>query len=263
MDATRGSKQTGCGAIAAIAIALLVHPNAAAAEGSAAAGLEPPAARVRWSVAEAGADATGAADATASFQRLLDEAGRAGGGIVEAPAGRYRIDGGLSIPAGVTLQGTYRAAPTIHRGKAGEPSGSVLLATAGRGQPDGPPFVRLAGNDAVLAGWIIQYPEWKQSDVPPVPYPPCILSRDTENVAVLDCLLLNPWEGIRLVRAHRHHVRNVTGYPIRMGLHVDECYSYPAMREVQPESRPAGSGLLTTWAVSLRHGSGGSSRPAL
>jgi len=71
---------------------------------------------------------------------------------------------------------------------------------------------------------IIAYPDWKQADVPPVPYPPWVASQDTENVSVQDCLLLNPFEGIRLVRAHRHLVRNVTGYPIQRGIFVDECY---------------------------------------
>jgi hypothetical protein len=100
----------------------------------------------------------------------------------------------------------------------------VLLAYAGRGEPDGPAFIRLAGNNAVLAGFIVAYPEWRLDDVPPVPYPPCVLSLDTENVSVQDCLLLNPYEGIRLERAHRHLLRNITGYPIWRGIYVDECY---------------------------------------
>ncbi len=183
-----------------------------------------PARNLRWNVAEAGAKPDGQADCTAVFQKLLDQAGRAGGGVVEAPAGRYRIDGNLTIPANVTLQGIYRMPPTSGPRALTNLTGTVLLAYAGRGSAEGPPFIRLAGNNAVLAGWIVAYPDWRQSDVPPVPYPPCVLSQDTENVGVHDCLLLNPYEGIRLVRAHRHLVRNVTGYPIKRGLYVDECY---------------------------------------
>jgi hypothetical protein len=44
------------------------------------------------------------------------------------------------------------------------------------------------------------------------------------NTAVLDCLLLNPYEGIRMERAARHLIRNVYGYPIFRGFSVDECY---------------------------------------
>jgi hypothetical protein len=100
----------------------------------------------------------------------------------------------------------------------------VLLAYAGRGSQEGPAFILLAGSNAAVCGLVIVYPEWKQTDVPPVPYPPCIESHDTDNVAVTECCLLNPYEGIKFVRAHRHLVRNVTGYPSYRGLFVDECY---------------------------------------
>jgi hypothetical protein len=71
---------------------------------------------------------------------------------------------------------------------------------------------------------VITYPEWKQTDVPPVPYPPCVVAERAENVAVQECLLLNPYEGIKLIHAARHLIRNVTGYPIKRGIYVDECY---------------------------------------
>lgn len=178
----------------------------------------------RWNAAERGAVADGSTDCTAAIQAVLDEAGKAGGGIVELPAGRYRVNGNLSIPANVTLQGTYRVPPTVRRNEVAEMTGSVLLAYAGRGKPEDPPFIRLAGNCANLAGLIVYYPEWRRADVPPAPYPPCVLSMDTENVGVQDCCFVNPYEAIKLVRAHRHLVRNVTGYPIRRGIFVDECY---------------------------------------
>ncbi len=177
-----------------------------------------------WNVRTAGAAADGQEDCTIVFQKLLNEAGKAGGGVVEVPAGRYRINTGLSVPANVTLQGIYRVPPTPRGGALTNLTGSVLFAYAGRGATSGPPFIRLAGNNSAIAGLIIAYPEWKQSDVPPVPYPPCVLSVDTDNVGVSECLLLNPYEGIKLVRAARHLVRNLTGYPIKRGIFVDECY---------------------------------------
>lgn len=177
-----------------------------------------------WNVVSAGAVADGQTDCTEAFQKTLDEAGKAGGGIVTVPAGRYAIKGNLSIPANVTLQGTYRMPPTIRRPVAAEINGTVLLAYAGRGSIEGPPFIRLAGNCSALAGVVVLYPEWQQTDVPPVPYPPCVKSEGTENVAVLDSCLVNPYEGIVLIAAHRHLVRNVTGYPIKRGIYVDQCY---------------------------------------
>lgn len=176
-----------------------------------------------WNVVDAGAVPDGATDVTAVFQKLLDEAGQAGGGVVEVPAGHFRINGNLSIPANVTLQGVFRVAPSVRRGQTGELTGSVLLAYAGRGMPDGLPFVRLAGANACLAGVVVNYPEWKAADVPPVPYPPCVYAEEAEDVSVRDCLLLNPYEAIVLVRAGRHLIRNVTGYPSKRGIYVDWC----------------------------------------
>lgn len=186
--------------------------------------LAAPVSAANLNVGDAGARGDGKTDCTAVFQKLLDQAGAAGGGIVDVPAGQFRIDGNLSIPGGVTLQGTFRAPPTSRHDPRATFHGSVLLAFAGRGKPDEAPFIRLNGNNATVAGLIIHYPEWKQTDVPPIPYPPCILGENYDNVAVLDTCLVNPWEGIRLVRAGRHLIRNVYGYPIKRGLYVDECY---------------------------------------
>ncbi|GMU22604.1 MAG: hypothetical protein AMXMBFR13_26890 [Phycisphaerae bacterium] len=178
---------------------------------------------VRWNAVEMGAVADGATDNTAAIQKALDAAGKAGGGIVEVPAGRYRVNGTLSISAGVTLQGTFRVPPNSPR-RNDKPEGTTLLAYAGRGSQEGPAFIRLAGNNASIAGLVIVYPEWKQTDVPPVPYPPCVQAQDVENVGIQECCFLNPYEAIKLVRAARHLVRNVTGYPSKRGIYVDECY---------------------------------------
>lgn len=173
-------------------------------------------------VVKMGAVADGKMDNTVVFQKALDAAGKAGGGIVEAPAGRYRIQGTLSIPQGVTLQGTYRVPPSRSSLKE-KPDGTILQAFAGRGSTEGPAFIRLAGNNSAIVGLVVEYPEWKQTDVPPVPYPPCVESKDTVNVGIIDCCLFNPYEAIKLLRAHRHLIRNVTGYPCFRGIYVDEC----------------------------------------
>ena len=155
---------------------------------------------VRWNAAELGAKADAVADNTAVLQKALDAAGKAGGGIVELPAGRFRVEGNLSIPAGVTLQGTYRMPPSMAN-KNQVPDGTILEAYAGRGSREGKPFIRLSGNNSAIAGLVVNYPEWKQTDVPPVPYPPCVESHDTNNVGVAECCFLNPYEAIKLVRA--------------------------------------------------------------
>ena len=185
-----------------------------------------------WCVLDSGAVADGVTDNTPAFQKALDEAGKAGGGTVNVPAGQYRIDGNLVVPSNVTLQGTYRVPPFAQRGNVEAAKGSVLLAYAGRGSEEGEPFIRLKGSACAIAGLIVMYPEWSKSDVPPVPYPPCVGSEDSKNVGILDCLLLNPYEAISLVRAHRFIVRNVQGYPIKRGIYVDQCYDVARIENV-------------------------------
>lgn len=178
----------------------------------------------RWNAVDFGVVADDeSVDNTDALQDALYAAGNAGGGVVEIPSGRFRFDGVLTIPTGVTLQGTYRVPPSVvHKNE--KPTGTTLLTYANRGKVDGEPFINLKGSNSALIGVAIIYPEWRQEEVPPVPYPPCVASRNTCNVAVIDCCLLNPYEGINFVLAHRHLIRNVTGYPSWRGIFVDECY---------------------------------------
>jgi hypothetical protein len=190
------------------------------------------------SVLAQGAVGDGKADDTQFFQQALDAAGAQGGGIVEAPAGRYRIAGTLRIPANVTLRGTFASAPTgssdmIEKGGLG----SVLLAYAGRGKPESAAFITLAGVNAALDGFAISYPEWDPKIVPPIPYPPTVATPGSgqvhiDSVAVLNCLFLNSYEAIHLAGAGRHHIRNVTGYPIWRGIYVDQVYDVGRIEDV-------------------------------
>ena len=54
-------------------------------------------------------------DDTAAFQRALDAAGKAGGGIVYAPRGNYFFAGNLNVPKAVTLAGIWQSVPA-HNG---------------------------------------------------------------------------------------------------------------------------------------------------
>jgi hypothetical protein len=186
---------------------------------------------VRWNVVEMGAVANGVADCTAAFQKALDAAAQAGGGVVDVPAGKYRLNGSLAISRGVTLQGTYRTPPT-RANMQQKPDGSILQAYAGRGSEQGHPLIRMAGDNSAITGLIIEYPEWKKSDLPPVPYPPSVESHDTANVSISECCFLNAYEAIRLIRAFRHLVRNVTGYPNKRGIFIDECYDIGRIENV-------------------------------
>ncbi|MGB9689204.1 glycosyl hydrolase family 28-related protein [Thermogutta sp.] len=214
-------------AMMAVSVALAEHPTLPGAPE-----IPSTVAVFRINACEAGAVPDGKTDCTEALQKALQRAEKMGGGIVELPAGVYRIEGHLIIPANVTLQGVFQTAPTTARWGQTTPAGTVLLAYEGRGSEEGEPFLRLAGNHATVAGIAVVYPEWSPKDVPPVPYPPCIASTNTENVSIQNCLLVNPYEGIRLIRAHRHLVRNVTGYPIKRGIYVDECYDIGRIENV-------------------------------
>ncbi len=177
------------------------------------------------SVSDFGAVPDGETDCTAAFQQAL-QAAAGEGGLVEVPAGVWAIKGNLRIPAFVTLEGVARTAPTSPT------KGSILLAYAGKGSQEGPAFITLGGSAATLKGVIVKYPE-APYEAPPTPYPPCVEVRGgADNTAILDCLLLNPYEAIKLVYAGRHLVRNVTGYPAWRGLFIDHCYDVGRVENV-------------------------------
>ena len=185
------------------------------------------------SVRDHGAAGDGVADDTQAFQAAMDAVGAAGGGIVEAPRGTYRISGTLTIPASVTLEGVFRAVPS-HAGirDAGQPrpdSGTVLLAYAGAGSEEGDPFITI-GSSATLRGVVVYYPEQPPDEIP-TPYPWTIAMR-RNNPSIIDVELLNPYNGIDCTRNQRHLIRNVQGQPLRRGIYVDSIYDIGRIENV-------------------------------
>ncbi len=98
-------------------------PGAGGAAGSPAAGLIPNDRRYPWNPGIPGgipsvtqicavvtdapynASGDGVVDDAAAIQQALDDCGAAGGGVVLAPAGTYRVTVGLALPSGVVLRG--------------------------------------------------------------------------------------------------------------------------------------------------------------
>lgn len=196
-------------------------------------------------VKKLGAKGDGVTDDTAAFQRALDEAKAAGGGIVQVPVGNYLIKTHLNIPASVTLEGVWTAPPcptkieepegTKIAERRPEPAegpsrektwlaGSVLLAVEGAGKPDGTPFIFLNTN-STIKGMTIYYPEQKP-DAAPTPYPWCIASAGADNPSIVDCLLVNPYMAVDFGTrvAGRHYIRNLYAQPLYKGLFVDVCF---------------------------------------
>ena len=187
-----------------------------------------------YNVRDFGAKGDGKTDDTAAFQRALDEAGKAGGGVVYAPRGNYLFKGHLVVPNGVTLKGVWESVPA-HNGirDAGLPKptddGTTFLITEGAGSEDGAPFITLNTN-STLKGVVLYYPDQKTDDVP-TPYPWAIAMRG-KNPAVLDVEMLNPYNGIDATQNERHLIRNVHGQPLHRGVLVDQIYDIGRIENV-------------------------------
>ena len=187
-----------------------------------------------YQVTDFGAKGDGKTDDTAAFQKALDAAGQAGGGVVHAPRGNYFFAGHLKVPPAVTLQGIWESVPA-HNGirDAGLPKptddGTTLLVTESAGQEDGPPFITLNHN-STLKGVVIFYPEQNPAEEPK-PYTYAIAMRG-KNPAVHAVELLNPYNGIDASQNERHLIRDVQGQPLRRGIFVDFIYDIGRIENV-------------------------------
>ncbi len=187
-----------------------------------------------YSVLDFGAKGDGKTDDTAAFQKALDTAGAAGGGVVKAPRGTYFFAGHLHVPRAVALEGIWQSVPA-HNGirDAGLPKptddGTTFLVTENRGTEDGPAFITLTHN-STLKGVVIYYPEQDPAKVP-APYPWAIAMRG-KNPAVLSVELLNPYNGIDASQNERHLIRDVQGQPLRRGIWVDAIYDIGRIEDV-------------------------------
>lgn len=157
----------------------------------------------------------GSKDATSAIQDALNKAGEKGGEVF-LPSGRYRLDGHLTIPRGVTLRGTWTAPhhANLH-------TGTVLLAYAGRGNENAEPLISLSPS-STLIGVTIFYPEQDINDIKE--YPWTIQGKGMHN-SVIDVTLVNPYKGIDIGTYHNelHYLRNIFGCPLKVGIYINNC----------------------------------------
>ncbi|GAB3923527.1 hypothetical protein GCM10029976_013850 [Kribbella albertanoniae] len=156
-----------------------------------------------------------AADATSAVQKVLDKAGRYGGGIVYLPAGWYRISTHLRVPANVELRG---ASAVPNRDQGGASYGTVLHAFEGRGNAEGTPLITL-GKSAGVRGLRVFYPENNPGSADGVvPYPYAIRGHAGGNY-VINSGFPNTWNGIDL-RGDHTLVRKVAGAFFDHAIHL-------------------------------------------
>jgi len=171
------------------------------------------------------AKADGSADSTGAIQRSLDEAAKTGG-PVWLPPGRFLVRGSLRIPPGVTLQGVMESpvwsAPL---------KGSVILATGGLEQEDGPALFEL-GHSSAVRGLTVWYPEQRTTNI--VPYAWTFHLQGHDNT-VENVTLINSYNGIRIGPEGnvRHRIRSVYGCVLRRGILVDDCSDIGRIENVQ------------------------------
>jgi len=187
-----------------------------------------------YRVLDYGAKADGKTDATAAFQKAMDTAAEAGGGIVYAPRGNYFFLGHLDLPRSVTLKGVWESVPAHNgirdQGGVGPmDGGTTFLVMEGAGKEDGAPFITMH-DDSTLKGVVLYYPN-QTPDGEPTPYPWAIAMRG-KNPAVLGVELLNPYNGIDASDNERHLIRDVQGQPLRRGIFVDEIYDIGRIEDV-------------------------------
>ena len=98
-----------------------------------------------------------------------------------------------------------------------------MLATAGKGQENGPALLRMEAN-STLKGLTIFYPEQTNTN-PPVAYPWTVQTTAADNLSIVDVLMVNPYQAVdfALAPAGRHYIRGLYAQALRRGLAIDYC----------------------------------------
>lgn len=176
-------------------------------------------------VRDYGAKGDGITDDTAAFTAAMAAVAEKGG-TVSVPVGNYLIKTRLVVPTKVTLEGIWKI-PTAWT----QNQGSTLLAVEGAGSEEGAPFITLNAN-STIKGLTIFYPDQKPDNI--VAYPWCIASAGGDNPSIIDCLLVNPYQGVDFGTRNsgRHYIRNLYGQPLRRGIFVDKCYDVGRIENV-------------------------------
>jgi hypothetical protein len=167
-------------------------------------------------VMDYGALGNGKVDDAPAVQKALDAAVDKGG-ICFLPAGSYRLEGSLTVPAGVTLKGTYDGIPhPMH------PLGTVLHIYGGKGNADAEPAIIL-GFNASVRNVLIHYPE-QQAPPEVIPYPWTIQIRG-QMCQVVEVAITNPYRAIDAgtYANELHLIRDVYACPLSIGIYVDRC----------------------------------------
>lgn len=183
-----------------------------------------------------GADNTGNQDATQAIQTAIDRVNDKWGGVVFLPAGRYRVEGTLNIPGGVTLRGEW-----LNPDEGGLGKGTILMAYAGKGvsDPTENPFITIK-SAGCLRDISIWYPE--QDAANPVAYPATIYGES--HTDVINVTLYNSYYGFYNNTCSSMLIRQMYGTVLYRGIHGAYAYDIPRIENVTFDTKYwANSGL--------------------
>ncbi len=166
------------------------------------------------------APSDGVTDATPAIQAAIEEAAAGGGAVLFLPEGRYLLKGHLVLRAAVTLRGDWKK-PS----KGGSNTGTILMPTEHRGNPDGAPAIAIECG-AGIREMTIWYPEQNPEAI--VAYPWTFRTSSAagpDNFTVYNVTLVNPYQAFKTGPDGNelHTVKNVYGTPLKTGVWIDTC----------------------------------------
>lgn len=165
------------------------------------------------------ADKTGKTDAALAVQNKLDEAS-ATGGIVYLPAGLYRFESPLTVPAGVEFRGSSSVGA---RCQSGNSSGTLILSYYGFNDAD-KPLITLGGNQAGVSGIRVDYPLNNPVDASGnyMKTTPVIYS-EYDDIYVINCCLTLASCGIKLKNSDNAFVKKLVGCCYESMFDLTDC----------------------------------------
>ncbi len=154
------------------------------------------------------------------------------GGTVYGGGKPYAVrDQDIDIPENVTLQGTFKYAPSHtseYNGYWG-PGHDMPLGSGGtelhifRNKANENAKAAITGRtNSALRGCVLFYPEQAgPSAESPIPFPPTFFSSHTNNVSVENCEFINSYHALLIQQSHRGLFRNITGQVLYKGLRTE------------------------------------------
>ena len=148
-------------------------------------------------------DTSGKTDVSAQLQAALDALG-ASGGVVYLPAGHYRLESGVNVPAGVELRGS---SPVGVKPAIGVNGGTVLETYFDYGADSA--MVTLSGANAGVSGLMMVYPKQENPTEQYAQTGFAVRAENAPGAFVQNCSILAASHGIRLTNCDGYTVMGV------------------------------------------------------